>query len=283
VGKGDEGYAPRTPRERPTGRRMTALSSLNGSRARSGRLRDSSGTFSCFSSAEPETEGGENQSRHRLADSAAGANKNKRGGKKRGKKLSRLEQEAEKLTVDTMQGLQKVCPQGVVTGSQRSCRQMEHSSIDMLIRAEFAPSSTSLPSRAASMAVPSPSGLLSAKTFPLDPAATDVPSRLREGSGLAAPLAVRVKKGRLVPPGSSSVPDAQDFCPIRRHFLTKKPLVLGLRRRCTPDLSDLPLRSGGARISPFQVLPSGKQKGTRKTPDLTLRSDDPGGTTEALF
>ena len=43
---------------------------------------------------------------------------------------------------------------------------MEHSSIDMLIRAEVAPSSTPPPSRAASMAVPSPSGLLSAKLVP---------------------------------------------------------------------------------------------------------------------
>lgn len=36
-------------------------------------------------------------------------------------------------TVETRHGLQKECPHGVVTGSQSSCRQMEHSSMDIVI------------------------------------------------------------------------------------------------------------------------------------------------------
>jgi len=37
--------------------------------------------------------------------------------------------EDDKLTVETRHGRQKVCPQGVVTGSQRRDRQTEHSNI----------------------------------------------------------------------------------------------------------------------------------------------------------
>lgn len=37
------------------------------------------------------------------------------------------------LTVETRHGLQNECPHGVVTGSQRRAKQMEHSSIDMVM------------------------------------------------------------------------------------------------------------------------------------------------------
>lgn len=142
---------------------------------------------------------------------------------------------------------------------------MEHSSIDMLIRAEVAPSSTLPPSRAASMAVPSPSGLLSAKLVPPILQTPMSQAAFGGGSGLAAPLAVRVKKGRLVLPGSSSVLDAQDLCPIRRKFLPKKPLLHGLPG-VAPRIFFFAFSFSSVLFRPFEFCFWESKKGTTKNP-----------------